>query len=168
MRDPPDCCSPHRHNLPPPRRSTRRRRYSAPSPGLLSLLATVVASSSTVDGSPLSFLCPSLGGEEVISPISRHSNTFNPTSSAATTSSTERRRIENRRQRLPPKYETGDDGLWRKANTYSLYGSTMCKVTINSTGPFYTCLTLFAGLSDYFIINISFQRFGSDSNLFRE
>lgn len=84
-----------------------RRRFKPPSPSnsLLSILASIVATSQPVSSSPLAFLCPSRSTP----PLG-----------------------------LPDKYQQGDDGLWRKVDEYSLYGSTVCAVSISPPIP---CIT---------------------------
>ncbi|KAG7452217.1 uncharacterized protein BT62DRAFT_926426 [Guyanagaster necrorhizus] len=112
---------------------TRRRRarrsqrpihhIPAPSSSLLSLLATLVASLPAVDASPipLSFLCPRYRQDFVAvdEPCSRDvsdSPTILPVPL--------HRQLSSRT--VPIKYEQGSDGQWRRVDTYTLYGSTMC------------------------------------------
>lgn len=79
----------------------RRRQVLSPSAGVLSCLA-VLASSEAAEGRPLSlgFLCPRTLEEGL-----------------------------EVRYRVPPRYVAGDDGLWRLTDSYTLYGSTMCKAS---------------------------------------
>lgn len=71
-----------------------------PSTALLSILAILATASGSP--TPASFLCPSHN--------KRHFAHSHPT---ATSSS-----------RIPVKFAQGDDGLWRRVDSYSLYGST--------------------------------------------
>ncbi|KAJ7597425.1 hypothetical protein C8J56DRAFT_851619 [Mycena floridula] len=101
-------------------RRRRRQPKSSPVPSatLLSLLAPLVPSTS---GSPLTFLCPLFSHEPPAVHVEPRSEPAVHLSPKAST-----RRTRDRRN-LPPKYEPGVDGIWRKAETYTLYGSTMCK-----------------------------------------
>ncbi|KAF9024117.1 hypothetical protein BDZ89DRAFT_1069367 [Hymenopellis radicata] len=106
------------------RRSPRPlSRSPSPSASLLSLLASVAATVPTVDGSPapLHFLCPRYSAAtefvEQAAVADAPPYEFPPETSTSTVFT---------RRRVPPKYEQKDDGLWRKVETYTLYGSTMC------------------------------------------
>ncbi|PPQ77017.1 hypothetical protein CVT25_014834 [Psilocybe cyanescens] len=97
----------------------------APSSGLLFLLASV-ASASTVSGSPAppSFLCPSVVAEhnadtslDKRAPLSS-SVTVTPTPSEAND-------VLLARQHVPVRYHHDADGVWRRVDSYTLYGSTV-------------------------------------------
>lgn len=131
MQDP-AACSYSGNQRPTHPQNLRRSRGSrqgalgiAPSSGLLALLATVAASSSTVEGIPLPFLCPSLDSS---SPVARHIPRDDPLDVFIQPSpSPIKRRL--RKRYVPVKFERADDGHWRRVETYSLYGSTMCLVS---------------------------------------
>ncbi|KAK0465460.1 uncharacterized protein EV420DRAFT_960390 [Desarmillaria tabescens] len=119
------------HYQPSSRRRRRRARRSrrpchqipAPSSSLLSLLATVVASLPAVDASPipLSFLCPRYRQDfAAVEETCRR----DISDSSAVLSVPVRKRLGSRT--IPLKYEQGSDGQWRRVDTYTLYGSTMC------------------------------------------
>ncbi|PBK76923.1 hypothetical protein ARMSODRAFT_948778 [Armillaria solidipes] len=124
-------CAPSDYHQPstnPRRRRARRSRRSihhtpAPSSSLLSLLATVVASLPAVDASPipLSFLCPRYRQDfaAVEETYSR-----DVSDSSAVPSVPVRKQFGSRT--VPIKYDQGSDGQWRRVDTYTLYGSTMC------------------------------------------
>ena len=78
-----------------------------PSSALLSILAILATASGSP--TPLPFLCPSHSYNK------RHL-THSPTAS------------------IPVKFVRGDDGLWRRAESYTLYGSTFC---VESVGVSY-------------------------------
>ncbi|TFK41884.1 hypothetical protein BDQ12DRAFT_344312 [Crucibulum laeve] len=101
-------------------------RKRGPSAGLLSLLATIAASSSTVDGSPTPppFLCPSLDTVNV--PILQVDQPVIPVHPRIPRSANPSIPLRNIRRGVPDKFEQGDDGVWRKATAYTLYGSTVC------------------------------------------
>lgn len=119
------------------RRRTRRSPFGAiagPSSGVLSLLATITAASSTADGSPLvaqptppSFLCPSIERDVYEDDVNLFSESIAESSGAVLLAPTETKKHRRRRE-LADKYEKGPDGKWRQADGYTLYGSTMCKV----------------------------------------
>ncbi|KAF8640888.1 hypothetical protein AX17_000536 [Amanita inopinata Kibby_2008] len=150
---------PDAHRRPRPQRPSRRRQRRSPpsprypSPNLLSILASIAASSTTVDGSPTPpgvpplFLCPSLDDHPVpldtpdaVSPIlcssdidtpSRVTGQSNAVASAPFPISQMQlapntRLIQLSRRAVPDRYERGDDGSWRKIEEYTLYGSTIC------------------------------------------
>ncbi|KAK0505794.1 hypothetical protein EDD18DRAFT_1342148 [Armillaria luteobubalina] len=123
-------CAPsdyHHPNTPRRRRAWRSRRpvhhTPAPSSSLLSLLATVVASLPAVDASPipLSFLCPRY--RQDFAAVEETCRRDLPSSSTAP-SVPVRKQFDSRT--VPIKYEQGSDGQWRRVDTYTLYGSTMC------------------------------------------
>lgn len=121
-------------------RSQRRQRHQQHSPSLvypsssvLSILATIAASSHTVDGSPLPlptppppFLCPSINYDSfqphAPTPTTASSSSiFYSTSSLSSSSlpgSTSNRQVAD-------KYVQGVDGLWRKTDSWTLFGSSV-------------------------------------------
>ncbi|KAG0702742.1 hypothetical protein DFH29DRAFT_920205 [Suillus ampliporus] len=117
---------------------TRRRlpqSSTCPSSSVLSILATIAATSQTVDGSPLplptsppTFLCPFID-KECIQPrdptptttSSSSTSTFHPTSSSS--------HKKFKSVQLADKYVQGTDGRWRKADAWTLYGSTCCSTS---------------------------------------
>ncbi|RDB28452.1 hypothetical protein Hypma_015923 [Hypsizygus marmoreus] len=110
------------------RRRRRRRKppsSSGPSPALLSILATIAASSS-VHGSPapLPFLCPSLQTEDV--PQSHPRPRAAASSRRASRSQDFPRRSSGSTRHVPDKYEIDENGRWRRVDAYTLYGSTVC------------------------------------------
>jgi hypothetical protein len=112
----------------------RRRPQAGPSSGLLSIRATIAASSSTTDGKPLisersppQFLCPSVQYDSNIpsdSVLIYRPKNSPPQTITGLSASPDGRNI-------PDKYIQGNDGRWRKAE-YTLYGSTLCQVRIGS------------------------------------
>ena len=131
--------------------------FPDPSSGLLALLVTV-AGSSPVDGRPLDsdippdFLCPRLHLSPTHSPSASQDTPAwywgpcdDPQSSSASklavTSEflvTQERAARPRRRRVPrndiaDKYEQSEeDGRWRKADSWELYGSSSCAVRLPS------------------------------------
>jgi hypothetical protein len=101
--------------------------FAAPSSGLLSLLATIAASSATADGSPIppSFLCPSVDYETSTITSNSPQDNLPPDAIQLPPTST------NRRRNIPDQYQPGPDGRWRRVETYTLYGSTVCAVRKN-------------------------------------
>ncbi|KAH8099313.1 hypothetical protein BXZ70DRAFT_943238 [Cristinia sonorae] len=128
-----------RQRPPVPSSSTHPARNihpAGPSTALLAVLATISASSATVDGHPLDqqppppdFLCPLLSPDchpdspRQLSPLSP--STPRSVRREASPSSRVKKR-DFPRPFVPPKYEQGDDGRWRKSNSWSLYGSQLC------------------------------------------
>lgn len=116
-----------------PDRQQRRHSPAAiacPSSSVLSLLATIAASSQTVDGSPLplptppppSFLCPFIDHVNICV-----RNTTPTTSySSITTSFTSPTTTTKSSPQVADKYVQGPDGRWHKADAWTLYGSTCC------------------------------------------
>ena len=78
-----------------------------PSTALLSILAILATTSGSP--TPASFLCPSHN--------KRHFTHSHPTAAPSS--------------RIPVKYAQGDDGLWRHAESYTLYGSTFCCIGVS-------------------------------------
>ncbi|THV01429.1 hypothetical protein K435DRAFT_836827 [Dendrothele bispora CBS 962.96] len=113
------------------RRSTKHpyTSHHYPSSALLSLFTTVFASSfTTVQAipAPPPFLCPSLDQSSYNDGpcLSVRSNPSKEPVPLTPRRSQSARRSKSRRK-VPPKYVEGDDGRWRKATHYSLYGSTI-------------------------------------------
>jgi len=79
-----------------------------PSSTLLSILAIIA--SSTANAAPPTFLCPSLNYK-----------------SSPTIPSTPRR--------IPSKFEQGEDGRWRRVDSYTLYGSTVLYIGVSYQRP---------------------------------
>jgi hypothetical protein len=113
----------------PSHRRHRRRRPKtrtipiAPSSALLSLLATI-ASSSSVHASPTPpfFLCPSLESLNIREDLPEPEEPSNSQSASPNPSSSPSAREA---RYVPIKYVQNDDGLWRKVDSYTLYGSTV-------------------------------------------
>ncbi|KAG2358215.1 hypothetical protein BDR07DRAFT_1418231 [Suillus spraguei] len=115
---------------PGPDRQQRRHSSVAiacPSSSVLSILATIAASSQTVDGSPLprptpppSFLCPFI---DQVDTCGRHTT---PTTSysSTTTSFKSSKTTTKYAQQVADRYIQGPDGRWYKADAWTLYGST--------------------------------------------
>ena len=78
-----------------------------PSTGLLSILAILATASGSP--TPASFLCPSHN--------KRHFTHSHPTAVPSS--------------RIPAKFVQDDDGIWRHAESYTLYGSTFCCVGVS-------------------------------------
>jgi hypothetical protein len=110
-----------------PRRKRQYPRIITPSSSLSSILAFAV---STVDGSPLTspdtpppFLCPFIE-EGCITPgtptrrFPFHAPHQLPTD------------LPSKRSTIPPKYTLGPDGNWHRVEEYTLYGSTICYVSV--------------------------------------
>ncbi|KAF8665330.1 hypothetical protein AX16_000349 [Volvariella volvacea WC 439] len=125
---------------PPRRRRPRHRvrdRYSAPSSALLSLLATIAASSAGVNASPTppSFLCPSLEDSEPIDIVERRADVSVAPPPVPPSRPFKRNLVVPRFSPglpVPDRYERGDDGRWRRVDVYTLYGSTVCSVCPDS------------------------------------
>ncbi|KAG6849975.1 hypothetical protein H0H93_002977 [Arthromyces matolae] len=107
--------------------ASRRKRKSPPffpSSTVLALLATISSSIPSVDASPAppSFLCPSLSVPKP-TPTRNHQSRRTPPQvllvkkSVVTTGPP---------RHVPDKFEQGDNGRWRRVETYTLYGSTVC------------------------------------------
>lgn len=123
-----------------------RPRRRPPSATLLSILATIAASSSAVDGhpvSPPSFLCPSIDCESRSRPVTPRtiapesgpgpSISLTPAPTPTQTWTRHRPRSRSRRRPVPEQYSAGVDGRWRRVDEYTLYGSTLCLVRIIKT-----------------------------------
>lgn len=122
-----------------PTRPRRRRSRASPptahralpSSALLSLLATIAASSVGVEGypTPPSFLCPSLNLEatSIDYVVPRAEPPPDPVRFFPSPTDQQFRR------HVPDKYEKGEDGRWRRVtDEYSLYGSTVCPVSLSA------------------------------------
>ncbi|KAH7923891.1 hypothetical protein BV22DRAFT_1130267 [Leucogyrophana mollusca] len=137
----------------PQQRTTRtktHRRHSharssalsvCPSSSLLSILATIVAASPAVDGSPLpvqtappTFLCPLIARDNAgipsETPVTIPLHVENQ--QIALPSPTYTPKLKKRRQ-IADKYVQGNDSRWRKTDAWTLYGSSCCSST-PSTG----------------------------------
>lgn len=121
------------------KRPLRRRPASliaAPSSGLLAFLASLV-SSTTAGGlsldphtAPPDFLCPSvdldLPSDRPYPPRRTHhavDSEYTPPPRPTRAAKRGARRVF-----VPDKYAQGDDGRWRKTQSWTLYGSTVCEV----------------------------------------
>jgi hypothetical protein len=113
-------------------RPLKRSRIN-PSIGLLSILG-IIAASSSADGSPLgaqqtpppSFLCPSVDNEDFDVEKLHHIVETTSVCSLANVLSKSKRATKPRF--VPEKYEMDLDGRWRRAQNYTLHGSTICPV----------------------------------------
>ncbi|TEB38624.1 hypothetical protein FA13DRAFT_1724547 [Coprinellus micaceus] len=128
---PPPHPSRHRQGHTPRRRrrkaasaATTAARSLAPSSTLLSLLSIVVASS-VAEGSPAppAFLCPSIEPRATPTPVRRRHKRSTSTASSEVKSSVPRAVVRN----IADKYEQGEDGVWRRVESYTLYG--VCPVS---------------------------------------
>ncbi len=133
-----------RHHKPSSSKRQSYSPYSGPSSSLLALLATVAASSSSVDGRPLAadsqpldFLCPLLpidiSEDPSLSPSKRsfRGDEVDEDYFILKPTPTRARRAIKRRALVADKYIQGDDGQWRKEHSWTLYGSTYCEVSIH-------------------------------------
>jgi hypothetical protein len=125
--------------------SSRSSRSTAPSAGLLTLLASI-AGFQPADASPVlpeqhippSFLCPFVDQEDIDVAFA---DTARVHINIAERGPPHSRRASNiinsnvKRHNVPDKYEQGADGRWRKASKYTLYGSTVCRVRSSIFGP---------------------------------
>ncbi|KAG6873847.1 hypothetical protein C0995_010459 [Termitomyces sp. Mi166 len=104
--------------------SRRKRKSSPPTPSsaVLALLATISDSLPSAEASPapLSFLCPSF--------IPQPTPTLNARTRTITPPPVLKRSLNPRSplRSVPDKFEKGDNGRWRRVDTYTLYGSTVC------------------------------------------
>lgn len=123
-----------------PDRQQRRHSPTAiacPSSSVLSILATIAASSQTVDGSPLplptsppSFLCPFI---EHDNPRIRDPTTSYSSITTSSTSSTTTASHTQSTPQVADKYVQESDGRWYKADAWTLYGSTCCSTSPDLT-----------------------------------
>ncbi|KAH9950931.1 hypothetical protein B0H21DRAFT_408912 [Amylocystis lapponica] len=124
----------HRHT-----RSVRHRHPARPASTLSALFAIVVASSTanalpaaTPTSLPPDFLCPSFGSVSGSPPCSHHTATdvaaTSPVVTSTGTSIPSTAQSNATSAAIADKYVTGPDGLWRKTNIITLYGSTVCLV----------------------------------------
>lgn len=113
--------------------ATTAARSLAPSSTLLSLLSVVVASS-VAEGSPAppAFLCPSIEPRATPTPVRRRHKRSTSTASSELKSSVPRAVVRN----IADKYEQGEDGIWRRVESYTLYG--VCPVRGPYSLPFQT------------------------------
>jgi hypothetical protein len=107
-----------------------------PSSSVLSILATIAASSQTADGSPLplptpppSFLCPFIEHDSfqarALPSTATSTSVIYPTPSSSLSTSTTPSPKSGKFGQLADKFVQGDDGLWRKTNEWTLFGSTV-------------------------------------------
>jgi len=94
-----------------------RPRLKRPSSSILAVLGTIAAAANA-KSAPLPFLCPSLHTETTPSPEPHPAPTLAPRSV---------HRPGLKPRDLPDKYEI-QNGVWRRVNVWSLYGSTVCGV----------------------------------------
>ncbi|KAF8899117.1 hypothetical protein BD779DRAFT_1487101 [Infundibulicybe gibba] len=119
------------------RRPRSSHSLTAPSSTLLSLLATIAASTTLVGGSPTppKFLCPFISDEDA----AEQGIDCDPAPSGAIHLSPTPILLDQNRRHVPDRYETDDQGHWRRLDTYTLYGSTICSSckspTTNSMSP---------------------------------
>jgi hypothetical protein len=119
-------------------RSSRQSSQKAgPSSSLLTLLASL-ASASTVYGSPAppSFLCPTLESGDVADCAlpSRPSTSQTPVTTVSLAEPTQTVLPRH----VPDRYSQQDDGMWRRIDSYTLYGSTMPACSSVSVGNPYS------------------------------
>lgn len=133
LTQPDSSISQNRHSSHSVRRRPKRssQRIHAPSPTLLSVLATIAASSHVTDASPapLPFLCPSLSWPTPSPQPARRrqiDNNNDPFLSSLPTPSPSPTKVARAGRPLPLKFAEGTDGVWRFDAQYALYGSTLC------------------------------------------
>ncbi|CCL98091.1 uncharacterized protein FIBRA_00085 [Fibroporia radiculosa] len=131
-------------------RAPRRQRHPSPSPSssLLAIFATVAASSSLVDGHPLptqtpppEFLCPQLGLDSSLTLSSSNLRHLAPRQTSTSASASNPTQEIARSVSVADKYVSGTDGLWRKTDVWTLYGSTFCSDGTCSSTPTATSTT---------------------------
>lgn len=124
-----------RHHKPRPMTAHQRL---APSSAILTLLATIAASSFGVDASPapLSFLCPSIdfiSKRHASRPVRRSVSPKKPTLHIPPLPKPKPKPPVKRNwlvsRSVPDKYEEGPDGRWRRVDSPTLYGLTVCPVS---------------------------------------
>ena len=114
----------------------RRRRLSCPSATLLSLLAALAAPATsaptpTPTPPPLPFLCPSFFPRTTPASVPDNPHCLSPQGPSHTWSGAShdpQTPPSPRPKLLPDRYVKGSDGLWRKVDEFTLYGSTVCEV----------------------------------------
>ncbi|KAG1749752.1 uncharacterized protein EDB91DRAFT_1109479 [Suillus paluster] len=128
---------------PRPRRNNRRHTPALqyyPSSSVLSILATIAASSQTVDGSPLplptpppSFLCPFIEEHDTLHP--RDLSPTITTTSTSTSISSYPKSTKYKPVQVADRYVQGVDGRWYKAEAWTLFGSTSTSsdLTVSTT-----------------------------------
>ena len=102
---------------------------TCPSSTLLSILGTIAASSSNVNASPAPppFLCPSFGQDNA--PIATTSTLHSPSPEKVVSHPPEQtNKIAGVSRNIPDRYNRSNDGIWRKMDKFTLYGSTVCPV----------------------------------------
>jgi hypothetical protein len=121
----------------------RPRRIQSPITVTVLIVATVAGSSAIAIGTPLvvplCLLCPFARTDEFVYLSSAPEATpgSRPGSSLSKRTTTT---VTPAANRVPDKYEKGQDGKWRRADTYSLYGSTVCIVRFSH--PFFRAFIL--------------------------
>ena len=110
-------------------------RRPPPSPSVLSILASILASSRSALATPVPlespppFLCPILARDRITpSPSTSHKPKAKHTSSASKTTPTPTPSASSPRTtgQIADRYVQGDDALWRKTDQWTLYGKSCC------------------------------------------
>jgi hypothetical protein len=110
---------------------SRRPQLAYPSSSVLSILATIAASSQAVDGSPLptpppSFLCPFIEHQiRALPPTATTSSSTVVTPSLSAAIPISSNDNDNDDFQLADKYVQGSDGRWRKTGDWTLFGSAV-------------------------------------------
>lgn len=122
-----------------PDRQPRRQSpvaIACPSSSVLSILATIAASSHTVDGSPLplptpppSFLCPFIDHVNICVRETTPTTSYSSITTSSTPSTTTTQSVPQ----VADKYVQGPDGRWHKADGWTLYGSTVRLLPLSSS-----------------------------------
>ncbi|KAG5717570.1 hypothetical protein E4T56_gene4450 [Termitomyces sp. T112] len=101
-------------------RRKRKTSFPTPSSTVLALLATISASFASAEASPAppSFLCPSFRPEPTRTLNTRTRGARPPVKRSLVPRDNPRI--------LPDKFVQDDNGRWRRVDTYTLYGSTVC------------------------------------------
>ena len=130
------------HVLSPHHRRSRRPQNGVavgPSSGVLSLLLTITAASSTADGSPLiaqptppPFLCPYIARSTHEGYNELQADPVAGTSASAALLAATPTHHHRKRGTVADKFVQDVDGKWRKVDRYTLYGSTVCIVSCYS------------------------------------
>lgn len=109
-----------------PHHTRRRHPYfqTYPSSALLSILGTIAASSSNVNASPAppQFLCPSFNPNQT--PIASIDPRDLPILARVVSDQSDT--LPGVTRSIPDRYDRGSDGMWRRVDKYTLYGSTVC------------------------------------------
>lgn len=141
----------------PALRRRRSQKYSsiAPSASILSFLATIASSDTThASPTPPTFLCPSIQDIDHHIPLPQPQRRDTPIKNSIDASSSDSTNSARVIRRVPERYERGDDGVWRKVPTYTLYGYTMgCIDGVRPFVLFHAAITVAHHLLfDFFII----------------